>query len=182
MRRPLWIGSALLIVVLGLFAAWRLHRPAHVEVTTATATAGTITRRIVATGTLQAVTTVEVGVQVSGVIQSLQVDFNSLVRAGDVVAHIDPVLYNAQLRQAQAALGQAEANVAGFKTAVEDATQKLTRARALWAKLLIPRADLDAAEIAINEATADLHSGDSLVVEAKAALHQAQVNLDHTVI
>src|SRR6185369_358281 len=101
MRRSIGIGCALLIAAFGVFVAWRLHRPAQLDVTTAPATAGTITRRIIATGTLQAVTTVEVGVQVSGVIQSLEADFNSFVRTGDVVARLDPVLCAAQPRQAQ---------------------------------------------------------------------------------
>jgi HlyD family secretion protein len=182
MRRSIWIGCALLTAALGVFVIWRFHRPAELDVTTAAATAGTITRRIIATGTLQAVTTVEIGVQVSGVIQSLQADFNSFVKAGDVVARLDPVLYAAQLRQAQATLKQADANVDGFKTAVEDTRTKLTRARALWAKLLIPRSDLDAAEIAMNEAAADLQAGESQAVLAKAGVYEAQVNLDHTII
>ncbi len=180
----------------GAIAARLLWRQPEVEVLTADVTDGPMTRRIVATGSLQAVTTVEVGSQESGIVQSLLVDYNSFVHAGDVVARLDPALYNAQyestqaaLNQAEAAAAQARAMVAGYRTAVEDAQTKLARANSLAARDLIPRSDLDAARIAADEADADLNSGianinqaDAAVVQAKAALQQAQVNVDHTII
>jgi HlyD family secretion protein len=169
---------------------------AEVQVSTASVTDGPMTRRIVATGSLQAVTTVEVGSQESGIVQSLLVDYNSFVRAGDVVARLDPSLYDAQyqaaqaaLAQSQAAAAQARAMMAGFRTAVEDAQTKLARAESLAVRDLIPRSDLDAARIAADEANADLRAGlagvsqaDAAVLQAKAALDQAAVNVDHTII
>jgi HlyD family secretion protein len=151
---------------------------------------------VATTGTLQAVTTVELGVQVSGIVQSLSADFNSFVHAGQVVARLDPSSYDAQLReaqaaqaQAQAALARAEADALGFQTARDDAQVKLTRAEALAENQLITQSDLDAARIALDEARADLASGQAGVVEAraaiaqaKAAVDQAAVNLDHTII
>ena len=196
MRRSIWLGVGLIAVVGGSATVWALHTVSEVRVTTAPVTAGPITRRVAATGTLQAVTTVELGVQVSGIVQSLSADFNSFVHAGQVVARLDPSSYDAQLReaqaaqaQAQAALGRAEADVLGFQTAREDAQMKLTRAEALAENQLITQSDLDAARIAIDEARADLASGQAGVVEAraaiaqaKAAVDQAAVNLDHTII
>src|SRR4029079_5098153 len=117
----------------------------------------------VATGTLEAITTVQVGAQVSGAIQSLQADYNSIVHAGDIVARIDPPLFDAALREAQAVLAaaratlaKAEADETGSKTALDDAQTKLARAEELSAELLIPQSDLDAARIVRNQATADL--------------------------
>ena len=86
-------------------------RPAELQVSTAPVTDGPMTRRIVATGSLQAVTTVEVGSQESGIVQSLLVDYNSFVHAGDVVARLDPALYDAQYQAAQASLGEADAAI-----------------------------------------------------------------------
>jgi HlyD family secretion protein len=188
------------LIVIGLVAIAAITRTvwraADVQVSTAAVTDGPMTRRIVATGSLQAVTTVEVGSQESGIVQSLLVDYNAFVHAGDVVARLDPALYDAQYQSAQAALGEAEAAtaqaraiVAGYRTAVEDAQTKLTRAQSLAARDLIPRSDLDAARIAADEADADLSAGlatvvqaDAGVTQAKAALQQAAVNVDHTII
>jgi HlyD family secretion protein len=174
-----------------------IFRPkTDVDVTTAEVTSGTVVRRIFATGALQATRTVDVGTQVSGVIASLGVDFNSIVHKGQVVARLDPSLYaaaltqaKASLMQADAALRQANADLAGARTAEEDARIKLTRAAQLASNQLITQADLDAAQIAMHEGTANVGSmaaqrddAAAVVEQAKAAVSQAQVNLDHTVI
>jgi len=194
--RNLWLAAAAVLIVLWSWSAWEMHRPGHVVVTTAPVTLGTISRRVVATGTLEAVTTVQVGAQVSGTIQSLSADYNSVVRAGDVVAKLDPALLDAALREAQAALAEAraslskaEADQTGSVTALEDAKTKLSRARELAAQQLIPQSDLDAAQIVADQAVADLGAAKSQVNEARAvvdqasaAVNQATVNLAHTVI
>jgi HlyD family secretion protein len=197
MWRSRWLSLALFVAaVVGALTARAFHTTTKVEVSTVPVTTGPITRRVVATGTLQAATTVEVGTQVSGIVQFLAVDFNSLVRAGQVVARLDPSSYDAQLRevqaasaQAQAAVGRTQADLLGFETAVEDAQTKLKRAEALAAMQLIPQSDLDAARIALEEAHADLGAGTAAVdqaraaaVEAGAAVDQASLNLEHTII
>ena len=82
MWRSIWFWLALTVAVLGGVAVWAFRTTTEVEVSTAPVTDGQITRRVLATGTVQAVTTVEVGVQVSGIIASLGADDNSLVHAG----------------------------------------------------------------------------------------------------
>jgi HlyD family secretion protein len=195
-HRALALAGVVSVVALSAWTARAFRGPSHPVVTSAEITTGPIVRRIIATGTLQPVVTVQVGAQVSGTIQSLGADFNSIVHAGQVVARIDPALFEAALRQAEAALQQAEAaqaqavaNEKGYDTAVEDAQMKLKRAEALGATHLIPQSDLDAAHIAMDQANADDRSGASQIVQAKAAvdqaraaLEQAKVNLDHTVI
>ena len=158
MWRSIWLWLVLIVAVLGGAIAWGVRTTTEVEVSTTPVTDGQINRRILATGTVQAVTTVEVGAQVSGVISSLDADYNSLVHAGQIVATLDASAYDAQLREAvaereeaDAGLKRADADVSGFKTAVEDAQMKLTRAEALWDTQLIPRADLDAARVAVEE-------------------------------
>src|SRR6266536_5752164 len=196
MWRSIWFWLALVIAVLCGAAAWAFRSTTEVEVSTAPVTDGRISRHILATGTVQAVTTVEVGAQVSGIIASLGADYNSMVHTGQVIATLDASSYDAQLREAlagrteaEAALKRADADVSGFKTAVEDAQMKLTRAEALWDTQLIPRADLDAARMALDEANADLAAGEAgvaqavaAVAQARAAVDQASVNAAHTII
>jgi len=196
MRRYRLVLAATAVVVLIVILALIFGTKTAVDVTTAEVTSGTVVRRIFATGTLQATRTVDVGTQVSGAIASLGADFNSIVRKGDVVARLDPSLYQAALDQAkaslvqsEAALQQANADLLGARTAEADARIKLARANSLAASQLITQADLDAAQIAMNEATATVSSmsaqtkdAAASVAQATAAVAQAQVNLDHTVI
>jgi multidrug efflux pump subunit AcrA (membrane-fusion protein) len=108
-----WIRWTLAVVCLILgWAAWDCRTRTDIEVSTSAVTSGPITRRIMAVGTVQAVTTVEVGAEVSGVIQSLEADFNSPVHAGQVIARIDPAAYDARAGEARAALAQAQATSA----------------------------------------------------------------------
>jgi HlyD family secretion protein len=193
----MWLRVVLVAAIaLGGLAFWGLRTTTDVQVTTAPVTAGPIVRRVVAAGTLQAETTVEVGTEVSGVVQSLAADYNSLVHAGQVVARLDPASFVAQLRvaeaagaQTQAALSRAQAGVLERKTAVEDTQTKLTRAEELAARQVIPPSDLEAARAALDEARADLAAGEAAVAEAEAAVvqagaavEQAAVNVEHTVI
>src|SRR5258706_2213920 len=88
---------------------YHIRTRATVRGATARVTDGPMTRHIVASGSLQAVTTVEIGSQESGIVASLLVDYNSFVHAGDIVARLDPSLYDAQYQAAQAALCEAKA-------------------------------------------------------------------------
>jgi HlyD family secretion protein len=195
MRRANRIGIVATATVLGVIA-WTFHATFDVQVETAPVTAGPVTRQVNATGSVQAVTTVEIGAQVSGIVQSLGVDFNSFVRAGQVIARLDPALYQAaldvaraSLLQAQAAFEQAQADLLGFQTAQEDARLKLARAQTLAAAHVLTDADLDAAGIAVAEAgdnvraeQAQIAATRAAIDQARAAVEQASVNLDHTII
>src|SRR5574341_2035744 len=112
------------------------------ELMTAKIERGDIRNTVSATGTLQAVTTVQVGTQVSGTIQSLYADFNSLVRKGQILARLDPSLFQTQIEQARANLIRAQADVERLRVAVEDAATKLKRAQELAARKLIAQTDL----------------------------------------
>ena len=126
MWRSIWFWLALTAAVLGGAIAWGARTTTEVQVSTAPVTDGQITRRILATGTVQAVTTVEVGAQVSGVIASLDADYNSVVRAGQIVATLDASAYDAQLREAVAEREEADA---GLKRADADVSRKPRRRR-----------------------------------------------------
>ena len=168
----------------------------QLSVDTAPLSRGDIVSTVASTGTLQAVTTVQVGSQVSGNISYLGADFNSIVKKGQVIARLDPSLLQAQLAQSQANLAQANANRNKAKSDLErmkvlllDAQQKYDRAKELSARQLETKADLDAAKIAVDSAQASLVSQeatvtqtDAAVAQSQASLSQTQVNLDHTVI
>jgi HlyD family secretion protein len=143
---------------------------------------GPIVSRVAASGTLEAVTTVQVGSQISGTVQALYADFNSIVKRGQVLARLDPSLLQADLEQAKATLTRSEAEVERLAVALADAKSKEDRARELAGRELIPRTDLETAEVARQSADAQLKAARAQVSQAKAALGQAQVNLAKTVI
>jgi HlyD family secretion protein len=151
-------------------------------VATAPVTRGDVMEAVDATGTLQAVTTVQVGTQVSGTIKTLRADFNTRVRSGDVIAELEPSLFETQVEQARASLTRVEADVRRAEVQLEDAQQKLARARELAARDLIAAIDLETADVNARVATAALQAARAQVVQARASLHQSEVNLAHTVI
>src|SRR5690348_12618242 len=105
-----------------------------VQVNTAPMTRGEIIDTVAATGTLQAVTTVQVGSQVSGNISWLGADFNSIVHKGQVIAKIDPSLFDAAVAQSRANLAKAQADVDHANVALNDAQIKYNRTKELSAR------------------------------------------------
>ncbi len=156
--------------------------PEPPSVATATVTRGDIVETVGATGTLQAVTTVQVGTQVSGTIQSLNADFNSLVKKGQVLARLDPSLFQTQIEQSRANLIRAQADLERLRVTLADAQTKLNRARELSSRSLIPRTELETAEVNVRSAEAQIRSSEAQVTQAQASLNQSEVNLEHTVI
>lgn len=196
MKRAI-IVLVLLAVVAGGAGYWYFNRArVEVAVNSVPVTRGDIIDSVGATGTVQAVTTVQVGSQVSGNIEWLGADFNSIVKKGQVVARLDPSLFDAQLQQVQANLIQARANLTRAnseldrtKVQMTDAQQKFTRAKELSSQSLIAQSDLDAAKIAVDTAAASVASqqasvtqSQAAVTQAQASVNQSQVNRDHTVI
>ena len=129
---------------------------------------GSITLTVTATGTLSAVTTVQVGSQVSGVIARLYADFNSLVKKGQLLAELDPTPFEAQVEQRQADVTRNQVQVA-------DARLRYERQRRLLEAGLSPQADVEAAQAAYDSARAQLQ-------QSQAALSQAVTNLRYTKI
>jgi HlyD family secretion protein len=152
------------------------------SVTTGTVSRGSIVETVTATGTLQAVTTVQVGTQVSGTIAWLGADFNSRVSKGQVIARLDPSLLDAQVQQASATSSRVGADVDNARVQLADAQRKLERAQELAARQLLSQSDFDAARLAVDTAQAQLRSVQAQLVQAQAALDQARVNREHAVI
>ncbi len=140
------LAAALPMVAAGGVYARRDH--AAPEVITAPVTRGPIVSAIAATGTVEAVTTVEVGRQVTATIQSLGADFNSIVKKGQVLVRLDPSVMQSTVEQARANLERSTADVDRLRVALADADRKLSRARDLSARQLIPATDLEDAVVA----------------------------------
>ncbi len=172
------LGGA--ITAYGYYSAWTIEFVP--DVSTVAVTEGDIVDSAEATGALEAVTTVQVGSQVSGIIQELHVDFNSIVREGDVIMRLDPSLFETQLEQARANLLRSEADAERLSVAVDDAATQLRRARELAASELISETELEAAEVALRSAEAQLKSGQAQIRQSQASLSMNEVNLEHTVI
>src|SRR3954453_17539163 len=177
----------LIVIVLALVGvgagAYYMNRPAkEPDVRTAQVTRGDIVDAVAATGTLEAVTTVQVGTQVGGIIQELYADFNSIVKKGQVIARLDPTLLQTNIEQQRANVTRSEADLDRLKVALADAQQKLDRSKALVAKSLLPQSDLDAAQVNVQSAQAQIKSAEAALVQAKSQLNSAEVNLAHTVI
>jgi HlyD family secretion protein len=187
---------ALLLAGVGIFAAFQLRGKGPVEYYTARVETGDIKQVVEATGTINAVTTVQVGSQVSGTIARLFVDFNSHVKKGQVIAQIDPALFQGALAQAKADLENARANlaVAVANTAKAKANDVQTRAdyerNAGLAKqgviseqaLDLAKANADSAVALVNAALATEQQARAQVLQKQAAVQVAQTNLDYTTI
>jgi HlyD family secretion protein len=182
MKRAITVLLIMAAIGAGAGAYYIRRGSPDVQVNTAPITRGDIIDSVGATGTLQAVTTVQVGSQVSGNIEWLGADFNSIVRKGQQIARLDPSLFQTQVEQARANLARAKADVEHDRVAVDDAQTKFTRAQELAARKLLPQSDLDAAKTALDAAKAQVQSAQAMVVQAQASLSMSQVNLEHTVI
>ena len=152
------------------------------EVSTVALARGDVVDTVGATGALEAVTTVQVGSQVSGIIDALYADFNSIVREGEVIARLEPSLFESQVEQSRANLARSEADVARLTVALEDARTQLRRSEELAAQDLIAASELEAAQVAVRSAEAQLQSAEASVIQSRASLNQSEVNLGHTVI
>lgn len=149
---------------------------------TAAVDRGDVADVVGATGTLEPVTMVQVGSQVSGTIASLHADFNTVVKQGQVIARLDPSLFEARLGQARANLAAARAATDRQKAAADDAASKLARAQELSRQDLLPASDLETARTAAQSAAAQLKEAEAAVSQADASVTQADVDLTHTVI
>jgi HlyD family secretion protein len=176
------IVGILAVTGLSVGAYYARRADAAPGIVTGGVTRGSITTEIAATGTVEAVTTVQVGSQVSGTILELNADFNSIVRKGQIIARLDPSLFRTQVDSARANMTSAEADVQGAEVGLADAEVKLARAKQLVEKQLIPVTDLEAADVARRTAVAEVRSAKARLAQSRASLTQAEVNVQKTII
>ena len=179
----------MIILVIALaavgFAAWFFlvkENNQEVKYKTAKVERGNIEAEVSATGTINAVVTVQVGSQISGTIKELYADFNSVVKKGQVVAILDPKTFIAQRDQAKANLINAGANVERAKADLFDKKRRFDRVTKLYNEGLIASSERDSAEAAYLSSEAQLKSTDAQVEQYKAMLELAEVNLEYTII
>lgn len=137
---------------------------------------------VTATGTVQPFLLVQVGTQVTGTVQKLNVDFNSKVKANEVVAQIDPAPFQAVVDQNKANLDRAVADVVRVKALLTQAEKDLARSRELQKKELISASDLDTAVATYDSLAATVKVSDASVAQAQATLESSLVNLRYTTI
>src|SRR5215470_8777272 len=168
MKRLLPVAAIIVTLLIILFVVRRCASSGSANYQTATVTQGPITQLVTATGTLNPVVNVQVGSQVSGNIKKLFVDFNSDVKAGQVVAQIDPALF-------QAAVTQAEGDLATAQAGLELAKVNADRIEKLFAQKNSSQQDLD-------QAVATLHQAEGNVKIKQGALDKAKADLEHCTI
>ena len=191
-----WLGATGAVVLLGILGTLALRRGDPVQYVTAKVQRGEIRDVVEATGTVNAVRTVQVGSQVSGTIAKLNADFNSRVHTGDIVALIEPSLFEGALQQATADFESAKANVTAAEAALDKAKAVLAQARSDYTRTSSLAKDhvetqqsLELAKSTYDGATASVAGAAAGVVQAKAQVTQkdaavaiARTNLEHTVI
>ncbi|HEY5603200.1 MAG TPA: efflux RND transporter periplasmic adaptor subunit [Gammaproteobacteria bacterium] len=143
---------------------------------------GDIVSNVSATGTLSPVITVQVGSQVSGTIQYLYADFNSQVKKGDLIAQIDPSLFQARLAEADANFKSAEAARDKAQVSVLDTKRQLERVQELQKRNLVSESDVDVAKFTYDTAVVEHKVRNATVAQAKAARDREKVNLAYTSI
>src|SRR3954466_2682540 len=161
------IPIVLILAAVGGGGAWLYANRGEKEptVNTLQISRGDIIDGVGATGTLQAVTTVTVGTQVSGIVQELYADFNDIVPKGKVIARLDPSILETQVETAKANMVNAQANLERQRVTLDDAKTKLRRAEELTQKQLTTRVDLENAQLAVKTAEAQLKSTESSIVQ-----------------
>jgi HlyD family secretion protein len=196
MTRRRWLALIGVAVALGVVAIVRATRHVPAQHFTARVERGAIRDVVEATGTINAVVTVQVGSQVSGSIAKLNVDFNSRVHKGDVIALIDPALFQGAVLQASADLDNAKANAVAARANLDRAKAVSVQARADFERsaelaksnllsqqqLDLAKAAADSATAAVGAAVATVAQADAQVSQKKAALEVAETNLNYTVI
>jgi HlyD family secretion protein len=191
-----WTIIGVLLAAIGLLTAFKYESKNTTQYFTEKVQKGDIQNVVQATGTINAVTTVQVGSQVSGTIQTLSADFNSHVKKNQVIAQIDPSLFQGALLQAKADLADAQANLIAAKANLDKAQATAAQAKLDFSRYttlaqegVVPTQQLDTARATSQSADAAVGAAKAQVTQAAAQAQQksaavtvAQTNLDHSTI
>jgi HlyD family secretion protein len=166
-KRIIWLGI-IVIIVLAIIAIVLLKGKKVVEVTTARIEEGTVTSVVTSTGYIQPVQQVSVGTQVSGVIDSIYVDFNSVVKRGQLLATLDMSVLNEKLSQANAALSASQ-------SALVLAEQTYNRTKLLFDQNAAPKTDMESATNTLSQAKTNVKNATSNVTQAQINKSYARI-------
>jgi len=184
--RRRWIvvaGGAAVALGLGAAAlAYRASRPAGSAFRTVAVERADITQRVTATGTLLPVITSPVGAQVSGIVWKLHADYNSVVKAGQLLVELDPALFENAVAMATAQLAEAQASATGTRATAKGAQIVHDRTLNLVGQNLMSAGALDASEATLGEAAGTARSSTAQILQARAQLARAKLDLQHSII
>ncbi len=184
MKKILIILAIVLILGGGAFFGYRAYSAKNKapEYKTEIVTRGSIVSQVIATGTVNPVTLVQVGSQVSGTIKELYADYNSVVKKDQVIAQIDPALFQAKVDQNQADLNNIKTQLENQKTSLADNQRTFNRYKALFKDQLVSQSDLDQAQLKYDLSLASVKASEAQIESAKATLKTAKINLNYTTI
>jgi HlyD family secretion protein len=184
-RWPVIAGIAVCAAVTLLALTAKKNNAGRVQFKTEKAFQGDLKVIVTATGTLQPTNKVEVGSELSGIIKSVEADYNDKVKVGQVLVRIDPSKLSAQVTQSEAALESAQAKVLQAKATVKETRSKLEQLKKVWElseKKVPSQTDIDAADAAFERAKADEASADAQIAQARATLSANKTDLSKLVI
>jgi HlyD family secretion protein len=183
-----WLPRIIVLAIVAGGAAFLIIKKpwasgdAPVSFSTVNVGKGTIAAQVTANGTLSAVGTVQVGAQVSGRVVELNVDFNTKVTKGEVIAKLDESVLKAQIDQQQAAYNLALANLKKAQVTAANAKRQLERQKSLHDQQLVAGATLDQFQVEYDTAQAQIVASKADVSRAAANLKQARTNLGYATI
>ncbi len=185
MKKKIIISAAILVIIAGVVLVLSLFSRNKNDILKYEKKAldkGNIEALVITTGTLNPVTTVDVGSQVSGKIDKLYVDFNSQVKEGQVIAELDQSQFITRVKQNEANYKSAEASLVKTKVTLDNTKKKYDRAMNLFEKDLISFEEKEAIETQYYSAMADIQSSEARLEQAESQLDSSKVDLTYTII
>jgi HlyD family secretion protein len=185
MNKKVLFGIIVLAIAAGIvfgFTYFNRNGNNGIQYEFATIDKGTVTALVDTTGTLNPVTIVDIGSQVSGKIENIYVDFNSQVKAGQVLAELEQLNFQTKVQQNKANYSSSVAAVEKSKVSLENSKKKLDRAKSLFEKELISFEEFETTEVQYFSAKADLQASEARLEQAKAQLDTSEVDLTYTII
>lgn len=178
-----WILVAIVVVLAVVaFLLSGNKKKEQVQFNTAEVAPANIVNTVSATGTIEPVTSVTVGTQVSGIVSKLYVDYNSVVKKGQVIAELDKSNLTSELNSAKASLEQSKASLASAESSLSYQTANFRRNKALYQKGLISGNDYESARLSYQTALASVSSARDQVASAQEQVKKAQTNLGYATI
>ncbi|MBQ6910398.1 MAG: efflux RND transporter periplasmic adaptor subunit, partial [Synergistaceae bacterium] len=178
--KKLIILALLALIGWGAWYYFVREEPVVYSLTTSRVTRGDILSTVTATGELNAINVVDIGTQVSGTIQEIYIDYNSVVTKGQLLAVIDPSVLKLNLSEAEASLAVYQASVRSAQANLEDAERQYKRNQELFNRKLIARSEVDTSQTNVAVRRAALNEAKSHVAQGKASVERARTNLNYT--
>jgi HlyD family secretion protein len=185
LKRWLILGILAVVIVIFIIIWMKNGKSSQMQFKTEQVNRGDITVIVTATGTLEPTNEVEVGSELSGIVESVEVDYNNKVKVGQMLAKLDTSKLDAQVTQSKAALESAKAKVLQTQATLSETSNKLTqyeKVRELSHNKVPSQTEFDAAQAAFERAKADVANAEAAVSQAQATLEAYQTDLSKAVI